>query len=152
MSDVQRRSATITLRYDDDKQKVIVVDAGEDRFVFSVAEAVRACRVYDQLGIVRFRGQFESLLDYLGDWLAKHKEHVSKAVLTTRDAGLLFLVCTRKPEFDEAFEDELTTLDLSVARNDDFGLIRLSVLGIPDDSPSSINCFADPDKTWTYVS
>ncbi|MBN1910116.1 MAG: hypothetical protein JW818_10280 [Pirellulales bacterium] len=152
MSAGQQNLAAITLRYDDDTGKVVIVDDREDRFMLSVAEAVRACRVYDQLGVVRFGGQFENLLNHLGDWLAKRKTKISKAVLTTRDAGLLFLVCMREPEFDESFEEALTDLDLSIARNNDFDLIRLSVLAIPDDSEASISCFADPDRKWTYVS
>ena len=110
MSEVQHTSVPIVLRYDDTQGKVIIVDDREDRFVLSVTEAIRACQIYEQLDLVRFKDQFEKLLNYLGDWLAKHKAQVSKAVLTTRDAGLLFLVCTTEPEFDEEFEEELERL------------------------------------------
>ncbi len=137
-------STAITLRFDDDRQRVVVHPDDSDRFVMSASEAAKALRMFDQLDVMKFQAQFKALLDHLGTWLANHSDKVDRGIITRRDANLLFLVCASSPCYDSDLEDLLTELDIQVAADDDFSKIRLSVLSIPSSKDEAIAAFADP--------
>jgi len=91
------------------------------------------------------------MLNKLGAWVSAREEKISRSIVTTRDAGILFLLCTRLPGFDQELEDEMTGLDLMIAGDEDLDLIRLSVMAIPSDTDEAVYCFADSDNNLVYA-
>jgi hypothetical protein len=138
------KTSQITLRYDDDSQQVRIEPDETDLFFMSASEAAKACRIYDQLDMVRFAEQYKHLLDTLAKWANSQRESVARAILTTRDAGFLFLVCKNSVQYDAALEDSLTGLDLAIAGADEFSTIKLSVLAIPSATDEAVGAFVNP--------
>jgi len=128
---------------------VVVTPADQDRFALTVEEAVKACRAYEQASA--FRHQFQILLRMLADWIGQHRDQVAEAYVTVRDAGLLFLVVKKVPQYDDALEDQLTELDLAVAQDPNLDLIRLSVLAVPPASQEAIDSFLASGFTLQYA-
>ncbi len=121
----------IILDYKQANRKVTVVPSDEDRFVMSMQDAATACQIVERMDIINFTRQFKELLNYLGRWIKAHQNKILHSFLTTRDAGLLFIVIRKESKYDDNFESELTELDLKIAQNKDFNLINLSVLSLP---------------------
>ena len=94
---------------------------------------------------------FSDLIARLGDWVIQHKEQVSDAYLTTRYAGLLFVVVRKTQEHDREFEDSLTGLDIEIARGDDFKGASLSVLELPNAPDDSVAVFLSPKHTLKFL-
>ncbi len=118
--------------------QVLVETGDEDRFLMTVEAAAHACKVYGKIAEVG--KQLRKLLVKLQDWL-KDKGDVREAYLTPRDSGMLFLIVRKTKKFDAAFEDALSDLDLDVANDEAFDLIRLSVLALPATSEDSVKSF-----------
>jgi hypothetical protein len=138
-------SNAITLRFDDEQQRVVVHPDDSDRFVMTASEAAKALRMFDQLDVMRFHSQFQLLLNHLGTWMAKNRNKLQRGILTRCEVGLLFVVCGLTPSYDSDLEDLLSDLDIEVANNSDFSKIRLSVRSIPSATDESVVAFTDPD-------
>jgi hypothetical protein len=109
----------------------------------TVEAVVRACKTYGQ--ITEVGKQVRKLLRKLREWFDNHVDSISEAYLTTRDSGLLFLVVQEDKAFNPSLEDALTDLDLEVANDqENFNLIRLSVLSLPATSEESVRFFLPP--------
>ena len=140
--------AVIDLHFEDRDGRVKVVPPNRDIMVIPVEEAIAACRAFkDQ---IEFGDQFKLLLERLGDWILERKPFLREAFVVVRDQGLLFLVVMDGVSFDSPFEDELTDLDIEIANNDDYRLIRLDVLALPKCSGDSVNSFLASGKTFKY--
>jgi hypothetical protein len=121
-----------------DTSQVWVETEDEDRFLTTVEAAAHACKVYGKMAEVG--KQLRTLLRKLADWIKNHDD-VREAYLTPRDSGMLFLIVRKSKKFDSAFEDALSDLDVEIANDEAFALIRLSVLALPDTSEESIRSF-----------
>ncbi len=88
MSNAETKQKPITLRYDGKQQRVVIVPDDEDRFVLSMEEAVKACRIFDRNGCLRFQDQFRALLTKLGTWVESRRDVVSQAILTAHTERL----------------------------------------------------------------
>lgn len=141
----------IPLKWLEEDRKVLVEDADEDRFFMTVQEAIDACKVYERAKQPMFRKQFNMLLDFLGGWSYMRRNKLEKVFLTIRDAGLLFLVVTKRKTYDENFEEELTRLDLEIAHSEDFSEILLSVQSLPLCNQSNYDSFCYPERTLEYT-
>ena len=148
---VANRQEYIRLKWLERDRKILVEDADEDRFSMTVEEAIEACRVYEREKQPLFRKQFKMLLGFLGEWSFKRRNKLAKVFLTIRDAGLLFLVVTKRKTYDEGFEEELTQLDIEVANKEDFSRILLSVQALPLCSSSNYDSFCYPERTLEYT-
>lgn len=127
---------------------VRVVPPDRDLMTLPVELAIEACRAFKHQ--IEFNDQFSMLLDHLAKWMAQHRDRVSQAYLTTRDAGLLFLVIQSSSHYDSDLEDELTNLDLDVANDPDFSRVMLNVLGLPAVDEESIRSFLNPKVILQY--
>ena len=127
------------LRFDSEG-RVVVVPEDNNIMAISVKEAVEACRAYS--AAIDFNFQFTSLLEKLNLWTAKNSDLVCHSFLTTRDTGLLFLVIQNEPAFNRKLEELLTDLDVEIASEDAFSLIRMSVLAIPDKTDAIRDSFS----------
>jgi len=147
---VANRQEYIRLKWLERDRKILVEDADEDRFSMTVEEAIEACKVYEREKQLLFRKQFKMLLDFLGEWSFKRKDKLAKIFLTIRDAGLLFLVVTRRKTYDDNLERELTELDMKIAQSGDFSEVWLSVQSLPHCDKNGYDSFCNSEWTLEY--
>jgi len=147
-----KRIEYIRLKWSEkDRKMLLVEDADEERFCMAIDEAIDACKVHDRRKQTLFRRQFDALLAFLSDWSCERRDKLTKVLLTIRDAGLLFLLVTKRKSYDEELEDELTQLDLQVAHDKAFSEILLSVQALPLCDENSYDSFCNPERTLEYV-
>ena len=127
------------------KCRVHVVDQSRTNLVMTMEQAVRACHAYESQ--LTFQHQFETLLDYLAQWWSDRKSRISKAWVTVRDTGLLFVVVQQEVELDQALEDDVTELVSSIIRNQGFGLIRLEAITLPQCDKDGFSSFVHSNAT-----
>ena len=138
----------IELHFADEGGQVRVVPPDRDIMAMPIEAAIEACRAFKRQ--IAFKDQFDLLLDRLAQWISERQEKLSRAYLTTRDAGLLFLVALEGGELDQEIEDDLTALDVDIANDDDYSLVSLSVLAIPSVDDESIQAFLSADLVLRY--
>ena len=128
MPTVQERS--IILLDESRPGKVCIVSRDEDRFVITVEEAVRSCKASDKS--IQFCRQFEKLaLEVLPKWTGEHKDFVASVNLTVRPAGLLLVVMQNQVEMNPELGEALSELDIEIASDPSFDLIKLEVVLLP---------------------
>lgn len=135
----------VRLDWSEKDRKVIVAPKDNDKYMRTVEEAIEACKAYDNK--IRFWEQFKIVLDDLGKWSKDRTQKLDHAFLTVQDAGLLFLVVTKRKTYDDMLESELTDLDLKIANDSDFTSISLSVQSLPSCSMDGISSFLNPEYT-----
>lgn len=120
----------IQFRLDDPDVAGVTVHPG-DGDVFSLTKQMiaRSGRVAYQ--IEEFARQLAELKRDLKHWIATRGGSIADAYLVLRGDHFQFLVVMKGKAYDRALEDALTELDMAVAQNPDYDLIRLSVLAIP---------------------
>ncbi|MEX0717716.1 MAG: hypothetical protein WD066_14070 [Planctomycetaceae bacterium] len=147
MSQIVRSS--IILLAEEDDANILVIPSDRDSFMVTVKEAVKACRAHGHQ--LEFRNQLEDLLEELHGWLQERKDKVHASYLSIRDNGLLFVVALKESRFDQAFADELTNLDLSIATSDQYSLIDLDVMAVSKVSHGSLQAFLSSGEVYSYV-
>lgn len=135
----QQAQEIIDLRHDDVQGRVRVTFPDKHVQIIAVENAVRACGAFAKA--TEFGVQFDDLLQKLATWSASRQTEIAESFLTARDGGLLFLVVLKSPGYSVAFEDQLTELDVAVANDPGFDLIRLGVLAIPPCSKEELPSF-----------
>ena len=141
--------AVIELHVDNTDGQVRIVPIDRDIMAMPVEMAIEACRAFKQQ--IQFKDQFDLLLPRLAEWLQKRRDRLSAACVTTRDAGLLFLVMLDGKQRDKEIEAALTELDLDIANDKDFALINLSVHAIPKASELTFQSFQSEKFVLRYV-
>lgn len=139
----------VELHFGNRDGKVRVVPPDRDIMILSVGFAMEACRAFSKQML--FKNQFDQLLEHLAVWLSERGPQIESAFLTTRDSGLLFLIVQTSEAFDESLEDAITELDLAVANDEDFSLIRLAVHALPRCQESTYRSFLARNMTLRYV-
>ncbi len=123
-------------------EQVVVVPEDEDRFVTSSREAAEACRqVQNQEA---WKRDFEAFLVAVHEWCKAHVEVVSHAYLGVGDEGLKVFVVTVGNEYQPEFDDELTSLDLDLAKR--FARCPADVLQLPAAPSESLTSFFAPES------
>ena len=139
----------IRLLWHDQTKTVFVQDDSEDRTVYTVREAIRACRAIGKEK--EFQQQFLDLRTLLYQWIIDHTNETNKAYLTVRDTNLLFLVKKSDPKYNQEFESQILNLDREIANSPDFNMIRLDVLGVPECDEDDIATFMSPKSTYEFL-
>lgn len=134
-----RTQPVIQLHHKDRDSQVLIETDQQDRFVLTVSAAIEACQAYGKVN--EFNQQFRDLSTRLSQWITEHEKDISEAYLTVRDAALLFLVVQRQEAFNQDLADSLTELDIAIAHDESFHLIRLHALALPKASEASIESF-----------
>ena len=142
-------SDLVDLHFEDETGKVRVTPDNDTLLLMSVEEAIIACRAFKKQ--LEFKSQFDHLLNALGAWIKSRLHKISLAFLTTRDAGLLFLVVTAAANRDDELESDITELDMQVANEADYHLIDLSVLIIPNCPKDSVHSFLSRKMALRFV-
>jgi sugar/nucleoside kinase (ribokinase family) len=139
----------IELHYEREGQ-VRIVPPDRSVQLFTVKVAIDACRAHNKQ--LEFNTQFQDLQERLAKWLSLHQTSVSRAFITVRDAGLLFVVVLNGTAFDPELEEAITELDIEIANAEEFELIRLSVLAIPQTSDACMHSFIAVGNTMPFGS
>ncbi|HUW35272.1 MAG TPA: hypothetical protein VM223_26985 [Planctomycetota bacterium] len=129
---------------------VLIEPEDEDRYSLTVEQVIEACQAYDPQKKVQVRKAFAHLLGKLAGWVNDHADKVDKAFLTRRYRNLLFLVIMKEKRHDEQLEDELSAIDLQIAREKQFADIRLCVLALPHCEAEDYLHFIDPEFYLMY--
>ena len=131
------RRALVNLSFADDHAQVVVSPADDDRFVLSMHQAIEACRAWSDEEA--FRAQVNLLIRRLARWIHVHQEKIRTSILTQCESGLLFVVVKNDLEFDRTLEDDLSDLELEVAKNEaEFGLIHFDGMAVPPVDDTSL--------------
>ena len=143
-----QRQKHILLDFRRKGEQVFVNPEDNDKFFMSVQVAAAACQMAGK--VVAFGDQFRDLLEKLASWIKAHRKPIQQAFVTIRDSGFLFLVVQTTPYLDLDLEAELTTLDLEVAQDESFDLLRLNVLALPASSNQAYESFLETSQIWTF--
>ena len=76
---------------------------------------------------------------------------VDRAFVTIRDTRVLLVVVTKNVEYDNEFEDELTTLDWNIAHTPFLSNIPLSVQSLPQCDNDIYESFLSPPILFEYA-
>ena len=146
--DTRIKPEPIRLRYSD-KAQVVLEPKDRDKFVMYVKEAIHACRIYEEYKDL-FESQLEHLQNELGKWIQNHHTKIAKAFLTLQDARFFFLVVMNQQEYDRDFEDDLTNLELEIARDSACSTIALDVQLLPECGIESYLSFCNTQWMLEY--
>lgn len=141
------RKTCIELIHSDHDSVVMVTPEDEDRFLLNMESAILGCALADQWN--RSKEQYRQLLHRLHEWTTEHVASVRQAYVAMRDSGPLFLVVQKGRRFNSGLQDELTRLDLEIASEVDFDLIRMSTLLLPESDDEAVRSFL-PQKALAY--
>ncbi len=141
-------SSVIQLDWEDVDGNVTVTPRDRDRYVVKVRTALKRLQRGGDLEAIERK--LSLLQRELGIWLSEQKG-IQDAYLTMRDGGFLFLVVKEKAEYDEAFEDALTELDIQIAKDVDLSGIPLDVLALPCVSQTAADHFLDGSFSFRYA-
>jgi hypothetical protein len=139
MSQLTKRTPAIHLGRDGQEGYVLAYGDGNEKFLLTVQEAIKACGAFSKMA--QFQTQMKELTDHLSKWVNDRKATVRDAYLSVKGSGLFFMVVMAGKEFNPELEEELTTLDIEIANSEDFDLLRVDVLAIPDGPPECVDSF-----------
>jgi hypothetical protein len=110
---------------------VVVTPRDQDRFALTIEAAIQACALH--IETERREATFRLLCQTLGEWQRDRRDSgkITRAILTTRDNSLLFLVIMKEPRFDPELEEELTELELHLADDPQLRGIPVTVMAFP---------------------
>jgi hypothetical protein len=120
-----------------------------DRFALPMDEVILACRSWEKAA--QFSSQVSALLDRLANWLSDRQSEFASAFLGLEPDGVIFVVVRKSREFDPGFEDALSLLDLEVAHDVAFNLIKMRVLALPFSSTETVASFLEIGRSFKYV-
>ena len=131
-----------------DEGVVIVTPEASDRFGVKLHRAIEVLQQADHAD--EFKRQFNLLLCVLAGWL-KDRSDIDRAFLTHRDGVLAFVVVRASCEYDDDFEDALSSLDFRVANDADLDRIKMDAITLPPASDSAIRSFLAPGFVIEYI-
>lgn len=133
----QKRSVVPLVEGRHDDLKVVRLDG--DQFVVTAQQAIDACRL--AADAMRFRTQFQDLLEVLYSWVEERKKRVSSAYIVASDDGITLLIVQKDVPADFELEDSMVDLDLEVANTSMFDLIPFNTLLVPKVSNEVLQSF-----------
>jgi hypothetical protein len=117
----------------------LLIHNNGDRFLIAARELANACGLHQQ--IVEVNAQVRDLWSRLTKWLGDQIPKVAQARMFPRGGRMFFLVVMNSTSFDGDLESALTDLDLEVANDERFDLLKLDVLAIPNSPEACIDGF-----------
>ena len=135
----------IRLCHDGDTDGYVVETKDGDRFVVSFEELARACSVSERGK--DFRGQLRGLIERLTPWLKAHKDKVDRAYVSFNSGAIDFVIIQKSEKLDRELDNLILDLDIEIANDVDFNLIRLDVLSLPYCTEESARSFVSQAGT-----
>ncbi len=146
---IDSRPEPIRLRITGKNSQVVIEPEDRDLFVMFVQEAIEACKVYQDYKNI-FEKQLEHLKDLLGRWASEHLTKLDGAFLTLLNGRFLFVVVTKQQAFDPALEDELSSLDINIAQDENCSQLNVDVQALPKCDKDAYMSFCNPKWTLEY--
>ena len=133
----------------EDGGSVTIHSKDGDCFGLPIDDVVNACKSKAEL--TEFCRQVGTLLNRLAAWLEERGGEVGAAYVGLEPEGAIFVVVRKAKAFDPAFEDSLSILDLEVAQDSEFELIKLRVLALPWSSKETVASFLELERAFRYT-
>lgn len=129
-----------------DARKVLVEGDQEDRFVTTVREAVRACRLAEDgaAKAEQFQAEFKEFLGHVNAWCIRHADKIIRAYVAPGMHGMEVFVVTNGDAFMFDFEAQVTALDLELV--DAFPNWPAHVMQLPGEPDESLESFFTPRR------
>lgn len=142
-----------TLRESDADGEVLVCNADGDRWVVTTDKAVRQLSeaAEREARAKALTGQVVRLMAELQDWTDANAADIDHVILSLRPPpDVTFVVVRKTVPWNDELETALTDLDLKVAGDEDYGLLRLDVIALPKAPPESVIPFARGGRLLVY--
>jgi hypothetical protein len=131
----------IQFRFDNHDQ-VEVLGHDQDRFYTTVSDAARACRQADNLD--QWYKQVKEFLSEINKWCKARDSIVDSCYVMWCDGHYNVIVVTRGDEYRFNFDDEITRLNLHLARL--YPDIPVDAIQIPQGPEGTLDSFIVPEK------
>ena len=142
---MQKQAEFVKLSWDDTRSLCYKTEDSHIG-VTTVQQAVNRLQFADHL--LDLISHLEDVKDSLAKWSFEHRDKIEKAFLTLQDNRFLFLVITKAINFDDNFEDELSDLDIDIAKKKGESLLHLSVQALPHCGEEQYGSFLNPQMTF----
>jgi hypothetical protein len=149
MSTAQSNKSWTHLYHDDATDGFVVNTKDGDRFVLSFDEMVGACKISENRK--EFFSQFKDVFELLNSWLNRNADKIDRAYLSFPGDGIDFTVVQRSKALDRDLDESLIHLDIEIAANEKFHLVRLQILVLPMTSEESVLAFVRPTGTFKRI-
>ncbi len=125
-------------------RKFVIRPEDQDRFVLTESEVVKACQAFDKSS--QCIHQFHALIEKLSQFVSVWHSRISQAVLTIRRNDILLVVVSTEVRRDEELSGHLTELEIEVANDESFSLLRFCALNLPHSSIDEVEQFLAPPQ------
>ncbi len=141
--------APIEINYWSENDTIVVTPDDLDRFDIQKEVAIEVLRIASQHE-KSFHAQMKLLLRRLAEWIDAHKANVTRGFLTIQDGSMVFVVVKSDPKLDEPLEDSLSEMDVAIANDPDFNLLRLNTIALPPATREALMSFLDERFLVSY--
>lgn len=138
----------LQLDYRDENGIITVTPRNQDRFCIKIDKAIAALEGSQRTD--RIRKQLNLLLNKIAGWLVTQPK-VAHAYLTYRDHRHLFVAIKDTPAYDSDFEDDISDLDLAIARDVDLDMLKVDCMSLPTANPDALASFFNEDYTLGFA-
>lgn len=151
---------TMTTQQSVQKLNPIVIDwfaeeetievTGQDNRRFEVQKdvAIKVLRaVQDRSRAVR---QIDLLLERIGRWTSERRELLRDIFLTVQDSSFLLVLVQQAARHNDDLEECLSELDVEIANDPDFDLLKLNAILLPPVTEEALMSFLDPRFLLSY--
>ena len=123
---------------------------GQNNLRFEVQKdvAIKVLRaVQDRSRAVR---QIDLLLERIGRWTSERRPQLRDIFLTVQDSSFLLVLVQNAVRHDDELEEALSELDVEIANDPDFELLKLNAILLPPVSEDALMSFLDPRFLLSY--
>ncbi|AWM38709.1 hypothetical protein GobsT_31000 [Gemmata obscuriglobus] len=129
-----------------DKRIWVELRDGEEELLWTVDQILTACRAYNQtVSLADVDRPVRELWKVLNAWCVSQSDAIKTAYLQpTGNGRLLFLVVQPATGFDQELTDALTELDMDIANDDRFELVKMDVRLVTPMSQEQVDAMLRP--------
>ncbi len=123
---------------------------GQDTRRFKVQKdvAIKVLRAVQDKG--RAFSQIDLLLERIGRWTSERREKLRDIYLTVQDSSFLLVLVQQAARHDDELEEALSELDVEIANDPDFELLKLNAILLPPVTEDALMSFLDPRFLLSY--
>lgn len=128
--------------------KALIAVHDKSRFEVQKDVAIKVLRaVPDRSRAVR---QIDLLLERIGRWTSERREKLRDIYLTVQDSSFLLVLVQQAARHDDELEETLSELDVEIANDPDFELLKLNAILLPPVTEEALMSFLDPRFLLSY--
>jgi hypothetical protein len=131
--------SVVRIRANDDAQ-VVLHHADGDAFVLGADDVVSLCHLAN-IGREETQHQWQLVINHVRDWLKLNDKFVKELYLAPKGGRHLLLAILKEPTFNQELEDNLSDLDLTIARDSRIRLFKIDAIAVPDCGEETITAF-----------